>query len=71
MPRQPRKPARFVMINNGYDMHDNWMRAKVISSRMVGRLFDDGQDENLLVEIPGGERMWVAFWEEIKEKNND
>lgn len=64
----PRKKQRYVMIDTGYDLHENWIHAKVISSQMVGRLFDDGQDESLLVEIPGGERIWVDFWQEIQEE---
>ena len=62
--RQPKKPIRFVEVDLGYMTNECWYRARVICSQRVKDLFGDGDNENLLVELPGGERKWVAFWRE-------
>lgn len=67
--RRAKKPVRFVRVDMGYGPAENWCRAKVVESRMVGQLFSDELVENLLVEIPGGERMWVAYWTEEASTN--
>jgi hypothetical protein len=58
-----RTAGQHVMIDRGYGTAEYWVRARVIRSRMCADLFDpDRKSEQLLVEIPGGERIWVAFW---------
>ena len=58
--------VRHVMIDQGYGPAECWVKAKVVDSQMTRDLFDDKkQNEQLLVEIPGGERVWVAFWNEM------
>lgn len=57
------KKERYVMIDVGYQTRESWQRGKVIDSHVVESLFDEPREE-LLVELPGGERMWVAFWKE-------
>lgn len=55
-----------VMIDQGYGPAEHWVKVKVITAQMCRDLFDDNkQNEQLLVEIPGGERVWVSFWREI------
>jgi len=57
------------MIDQGYGPSEHWVRAKVVGSLMCRDLFDaNKQNEQLLVEIPGGERVWAAFWEELPNK---
>jgi hypothetical protein len=57
-------PVRYVSVDLGYGPLEVWTRAKVIASEMVGSLFNNEQREDLLVEIPGGERVWVSNWKE-------
>jgi hypothetical protein len=54
----------------GYGPAEHWETAKVIDERTYQSLFGDGATTDLLVELPGGERTWVSFWEEIHEPNN-
>lgn len=57
-----KKNTRYVNVDSGYGCAEHWESAKVIDSQMVNNLFDDGQSEHLLVELLGGERVWVAYW---------
>ena len=60
-----KRVVRHVMIDRCYNLSENWVKAKVIGSQMCKNLFDDGKSEQLLVEISGGERVWVAFWKDL------
>jgi hypothetical protein len=60
-----KKPIRWVMVDQGYDLAENWVQARVRDSREVAQLFCDVPIEELLVELPGGERTWVSSWREI------
>lgn len=62
--------VRWVRVDMGYGLAECKVSAKVVSERKVSKLFEDGQSTDLLVEIPGGERVWVSFWEEISEPND-
>ena len=62
-----RKQARYVWVDQGYGMNECWYTARVVDSRMVKDLFGSGQSENLLVELPGGERTWVSYWKDELE----
>lgn len=55
---------RYVTIDTGYGPREKLERVKVIRSEETKGLFDDKPKEILLVEICGGERIWVAFWTE-------
>lgn len=48
----------------GYGPAESWTTAKVIEERTVAQLFGNGEDKELLVEVPGGERLWVGYWKE-------
>lgn len=52
-----------VRVDIGYDLCENSVVATVIERLFVQELFSDELKENLLVEIPGGERIWVDSWE--------
>ena len=65
-----KKKQRLVRVDSGYGPAEHWETAKVIQSRMVKQLFSDDLKENLLVELMGGERVWVDSWEEYKVLNN-
>lgn len=59
-----RPGKRIVSVDLGYDLAEHWVLAIVVRSQTCRELFTDGENEQLLVEIPGGERIWVAFWRE-------
>lgn len=54
---------RYVKVDLGYALAENWVIAKVIEERLCQNLFSEGTEKDLFVEIPGGERLWVRFWE--------
>lgn len=54
---------RYVNIDMGYGPAESWEKAKVIRSEMRKSLFS-GEQEALLVERLGGERVWVDYWTE-------
>ena len=56
---------RHVLIDLGYGPSEHWVRAKVVKNRMLKGLFDEGESEQLLVEVPGGERIWVSYWKKV------
>jgi len=62
----------YVMVDIGYQTNENWVRAKVIKSGQDARPLFDGDEPAkwLLVELPGGERKRVDFWEEEEEHTN-
>jgi hypothetical protein len=60
------QPRRHVMIDIGYNLSENWIKAKVIRSQMCIDPSTGSLKEQLLVERSAGERMWVAFWKEMK-----
>ena len=60
-----KRVARRVEVDRGYDLAEYWVVAKVIRSQMCKDLFTDSLKEQLLVELLGGERVWVAFWREL------
>lgn len=57
-------PDRIVMVDLGYHTAEHLVSAKVIKSASAKNLFDDNHGEALLVELSGGERMWVSRWYE-------
>ena len=59
------KKKRFVNVDVGYDLWEHYIEVEVIESSMVKNLWDDGLREQLLVELPGGERINVDYWEEL------
>lgn len=59
--------VRYVLVDEGYDLAEHWVKAKVIESRMCKDLFDGADTEKLLVELPSGERFWASFWESLGE----
>lgn len=61
---------RLVQVDIGYGPAEHWVTGKVIGERTCQALFEDGTTTDLLVELPGGERTWVSFWEEIPEPND-
>jgi len=58
-------PVRNVSVDLGYGPGGDWTTVKVVRSQIVDKLFGEGQAERLLVEIPGGERIWVSHWREV------
>lgn len=62
---------RRVRVDMGYGPAEHWVTAKVMDQRECQTLFGDGTTTDLLVELPGGERTWVSFWEEITEPNKE
>lgn len=54
------------MVDEGYGLTECLTRAKVIDTMTVKALFG-GTNENLLVELPGGERKWIGFWTETSQ----
>jgi hypothetical protein len=59
--------ARYVQVDRGYGCAESWCRAKVIKSCVRKPLFPvpgEADPESLLVELLGGERIWVDFWKE-------
>ena len=61
-----KKSTRYVMVDRGYMTNECWYHAKVINSRpCVKNLFTGEMGERLLVELPGGERIWVDYWTEV------
>lgn len=67
MPRK--KPARYVKIDTGYGCQSIYETCKVLDERRCKGLFSDELQTDLLVELAGGERIWVSSWEEIPQKN--
>ena len=63
MKKKP-KPKRFVSVDMGYGPAEYWVEALVIDERQDKGLFDEELQTSLLVEIPGGERLWAAYWTE-------
>lgn len=61
-----RRAKRYVSVDMGYGLQENWYHVRVIGSRTVDTLFS-GPQEELLVELPGGERKWVSYWTEIQK----
>jgi len=61
--------GRRVRVDMGYGPAEHWITAKVIDERTCQSLFGDETTTSLLVEIPGGERTWVSYWNEIPEPN--
>jgi hypothetical protein len=66
-----KRTVRYVFVDEGYGPAEHWVKAKVIESRMCKDLFDGPDKEQLLVELPGGERFWAAFWEELPNSLTD
>ena len=60
---------RRVRVDMGYGPAEHWVTAKVIDQQECQQLFGNGTRTELLVELLGGERTWVSFWEEISEQN--
>jgi hypothetical protein len=59
------KPKRFVRVDMGHGPAECWTTAKVVGQRECRQLFGDGTRTDLLVELPGGERIWVSSWDEL------
>ena len=56
----------YVRVDQGHGPAEHWMTAKVILRQTCGDLFDPNKtNERLLVELPGGERTWVDFWQPV------
>lgn len=62
--KKAKQPARYVRIDIGYGPAEHWVTAKVCDQRTVSLLFG-GESLDLLVETPGGERIWVSSWDEL------
>jgi len=60
-----KKTIEYVDVDIGYDLAENWYRAKVVDRKFVNSLWGDEKEENLLVEICDGSRMWVKYWKTI------
>lgn len=58
----PRKKRRTVWVDSGHMTNECWGPAEVIDSRQCNNLFGGGTSEDLLVEVLGGERIWVSSW---------
>ena len=56
-----RAPRRTVWVDRGYGPAEHWTPARAISEQMVNTLFG-APEPSLLVELPGGERVWVSSW---------
>ena len=67
--RPARRPDRLVRVDMGYGPAEHWVTGKVIDEQTHQTLFGDGTTTDLLIELHGGERTWVSFWEEIPEPN--
>lgn len=59
------RPVRYVMIDQGHGPAEYWVKAKVVGRQLGKDLFTEKPTEQLLVEIPGGARVWAAFWREL------
>ena len=57
-------PRRQVMVDMGHGPSESWQYATVVDSQMTDQLFSSEKVEQLLVELPGGERTWVDYWKE-------
>ena len=60
-----KRKHELVRVDMGYGPAEHWVTARVIERRAVSQLFAEGPAINLLVEIPGGERIWVSDWNEL------
>lgn len=56
--------TRYVIIDQGYGLAENWVKVKVIKSVLYDDLFTGGEQEALLVELPSKERIFVHFWKD-------
>ena len=66
--KRPKASDRYVRIDQGYGPASHWVTGRVIESRMYSALFEHHEDsESVLVELPGGERVWADFFEEIPQ----
>ena len=63
--RCARRPVRLVRVDMGYETAEHWVTTKVVSERTCQALFGAGTTTSLLVEIPGGARMWIDHWKDI------
>lgn len=61
-----KRPQRFVRVDIGHGLMENWYTCKVVRSEQVGELFGEGTHERVLVEMPGGTREWADYFEEVK-----
>lgn len=59
---KPKKSRRTVHVDMGYGPIEHIVEAEVVGERICENLFDNGKTTDLLVEIPGGERVWVSHW---------
>jgi hypothetical protein len=66
MPRK--KPARYVKIDRGYGCNSIYETCRVVDERQYKGLFSEKLQTDLLVQLMGGERIWVSSWEEIPAK---
>ncbi len=62
--RVGKEPARYVLVDRGYQTAEHWVQAKVIRSEMCETLFGGPQQEQLYVVLPSGERIHVDRWAE-------
>lgn len=63
-----KKPARYVRIDRGYGCYSDYHTVKVIDEMQCRALFSSELKTCLLVELAGGERERVDYWEEIPAK---
>ena len=64
-PKRSVKHNRQVHVDLGHGPAEHQVTAKVIYEQVCQSVFGEGTNTRLLVEIPGGERLYVAFWKEI------
>ena len=56
----------YVRVDQGQGPAEHWMTARVIQRQICDDLFDQAKTtERLLVELTGGERTWVDFWQPV------
>jgi hypothetical protein len=57
---------RYVLVDIGYGPAVSMRRVRVIEERKYTPLVGDEMTSHLLVEYPGGSRLWVDVWQDIR-----
>lgn len=64
-PSKVEQMIRTVVVDMGNGPHEYLQYATVIRESEINGLFDNNPYKVLLVELPGGERVWVSEWTEL------